>query len=221
MNKQNLKKPDIYRSKKPLQKRSILTRQKILDASKVLIGDIGFEKTNTNLIAEKAEVSVGTIYAHFKDKWEIFLTILDEFSQDVFNFLSKGIDDILQKEILLDDVIEWLVRGLYEAHKLNGTLNLEIAKFALKDKRADRLRAFWHEKNVSKIIGLLELYSDQLSIVDLEASVIVIHLSAHQVFQYLYKNKGGVDEEAILNEFIAMFKRYFMCDLTPLKQANQ
>lgn len=210
MNKQIIKKPDNYQSKKPVQKRSLLTRQKILMATMSLIADIGFEKTNTNLIAKKAEVSIGTIYIHFKDKWEIFLTILDEFSQNVYDFLNKGVDDVLKKGIVFEEILEWLIRGLFKAHQLNGSLNLEIAKFALKDERAAKLLAFWDEKNNTEIVRLFEPYRDQLVIEDIEAALVVVNCSAQQVFQHLHKNKGEIDEDAILGEFISMIIRYAM-----------
>jgi len=101
-----MKKPSDYQSKKPVQKRSQMTRQKILDATKSHIGEIDFEKTHTNLIAELAEVSIGTIYVHFKDKWEIFLTILDDFSQGVFDYLSQEVDKILKQNMDLEKVVE-------------------------------------------------------------------------------------------------------------------
>lgn len=203
-----MNKPSDYQSKKPIQKRSLNTRQKILDASIVLIADIGFEKTNTNLIAELAEVSVGTIYVHFKDKWEIFLTILDEFSQRIFNFLNPGIEDLLNRKAGIGEVIEWLIRGLYREHQLNGKLNLEIALFVLKDERAAELRSYWDRKIDEEVIRLFEHYREQLPEINIEAAVTMAHRSAHQVFQFLYQNKDNVDSEAILKEFILMLKRY-------------
>ncbi len=173
-----------------------------------LIADIGFEKTNTNLIAEMAEVSVGTIYVHFKDKWEIFLTILDEFSKRVLTFLNRGIEDLLKREADIGEAIKWLIRGLYREHQLNGKLNLEIALFVLKDERASALRAYWDRQIDEELIRLLEYYRDQLPGINIDAAITMIHLSAHQIFQFLYQNKDHVDSEAIIKEFIQMLTRY-------------
>lgn len=208
MQKQRIKKPDNYQSKKPIQKRSLLTRQKILNASMSLIADIGYEKANTNLIAKKAEISIGTIYIHFKDKSEIFLTILDEFSQRVFDFLTKGIDDVLKKDIELEDALTWLLKGLYKTHQLNGSLNLEIAKFALNNEKAAELMAFWDAKNNMEIVRLLEPYREQLAFEDLEAALVVANCSAQQVFRHLHTNKGKIDKDRIFKEFISMIIRY-------------
>lgn len=196
------------RIRKPVQERSKRTRQQILNASKDLFAEIGFEAANTNLIAARAGVSIGTVYAHFKDKWEIFLTILDDFSQDIFTHLKSGIDGVLASDMELEEIIEWLVLGLYRAHRLNGRLNLEIAKFALKDERAGGLRSRWEEKMNKEIIRLFSMFQEKITVENFEAAVIVAHRSAHEVFQYLYNNKDTVDEESILSEFITMLRRY-------------
>ena len=203
-----MEKPSDYQTKNPVQKRSLLTRQKILDAAMSHIAEIGFEKTNTNLIAETAQVSIGTVYVHFKDKWEIFLTILDQFSQNVYNYLSQGIDNVLKQKIELPEIAEWLITGLYQEHKLNGRLNLEIAKFVLKDPRAAEVRAFWDQKIDAEVVRLFEPFRQKLPIRNMNAAIIVTHRSAHQVFQYLYQHRDRVDETAILEEFISMIKRY-------------
>ena len=196
------------RAKKPVQARSRKTRQKLLDVSKELFAEIGFEATTTNLIAARADVSIGTVYAHFEDKWEIFLTLLDAFSREVHAFLKTGVDRTLDERDDLEAVIEWLVLGLYRAHRLNGNLNLEIVKFALKDERAGALRAEWEGKMNEEILRLFTAFRDHVAVVNLDAAVIVAHRSAHEVFQYLYKNRDDVDEEAILAEFVTMLKRY-------------
>jgi len=205
---QNKSRSSAPRIKKPVQERSRRTRHQILNASKDLFAEIGFEAANTNLIAARAGVSIGTVYAHFKDKWEIFLTILDDFSQDIHIHLKSGIDGVLASEMDLEEIIEWLVLGLYRAHRLNGRLNLEIAKFALKDERAGSLRAHWEEKMNKEIIRLFSAFRKKIAVENFEAAVIVAHRSAHEVFQYLYNNKDTVDEEPILAEFITMLRRY-------------
>ncbi len=205
-----MNKPVDYQSKKPIQKRSRMTRQKILDAAMSHIAEIGFDKTNTNLIAKTAEVSIGTIYVHFKDKWEIFLTILDEFSRKIYTYLKSGVDQVLEQEMELEKVVEWLVRGLYREHQLNGQLNLEIARFVYKDERAAELRAFWNQKVDQEIIRLFEPYMDRIAVKNINAGIIAAHRATHQVFQYLYQNKNEAENEAVFEEFLSMMKRYLM-----------
>jgi AcrR family transcriptional regulator len=196
------------RIKKPVQKRSIETRKRIINAAKDLFAEKGFEDTNTNLIASYAGLSIGGLYAHFANKWEIFYAILEDFSLQTFEYLKKNITDITEDRKDLNETVDSLIHGLYRATMLNGQLNAEIAKFALQDKTAGEIRSAWEEKINQEIIKLIDHFGNQLRIKNIEIVVSIVHRSAHEIFQYLYKNRGQVDEEKYLREFITMLQRY-------------
>jgi AcrR family transcriptional regulator len=193
---------------KPVQKRSIETRNRIIDAAKALFAEKGFEDTNTNLIASRAGLSIGSVYAHFTDKWEIFHTILEDFSSAVFEYLKESIQKIIKDQNSLNDAVELLIHGLYKAHMLNGRLNAEIDKFTIMDSKAGKIRSGWEAKTNREISNLMTHFGDQIRIKNTTAAVTVIHRSAHEVFQYLYKNRGLLEENIVLNEFITMIQSY-------------
>lgn len=196
------------RIKNPVQKRAIETRNRIIQTAKDLFAELGFDETNTNLIARRSGLSIGTVYAHFTNKWEIFHTILENFSSDVFAYLKESVQNIIDNRDNLPDAIELLVLGLYQAHMLNGNLNAEIDKFTLMDARAGDIRAEWEKKTNQEIARLINHFGAQKKIEDLDAAVTVVHRSAHEVFQYLYKNRENMDVHAVLKEFITLLQRY-------------
>ncbi len=57
----------------PTQKRSIEKRNRIIEKGFELMCEKGFFNTNTNEIADYANVSTGIIYQYFNDKKEIFI----------------------------------------------------------------------------------------------------------------------------------------------------
>ncbi len=63
-----------------LQKQA--TRAKILDTANALFAELGYEAVNTRLIAKEAGIANGTLFSHFKDKYELtkalFLAKLDD-----------------------------------------------------------------------------------------------------------------------------------------------
>lgn len=61
--------------KKPIQARSTATVDAILDAGAQLLLSIGYDKASTNKIAEKAGVSIGSLYEYFPGKEAIFAEI--------------------------------------------------------------------------------------------------------------------------------------------------
>ena len=52
------------------------TRRIILESSRVLFNELGFEKTSTRAIAENAGVGVGTVFSHFLDKQSLLIAAL-------------------------------------------------------------------------------------------------------------------------------------------------
>ena len=63
--------------RKPKQSRGIRTREKIIQSGEKLLSREGFHVVLADDIAKEAGVSVGSFYAYFKDKYDLFLTILD------------------------------------------------------------------------------------------------------------------------------------------------
>ncbi|NRA63216.1 MAG: TetR/AcrR family transcriptional regulator [Pseudobacteriovorax sp.] len=57
------------------QKQKEATRSKIMETSRELFREFGFEVTTRN-IAESSGISVGTIFVHFKDKRDLLINVL-------------------------------------------------------------------------------------------------------------------------------------------------
>ena len=57
--------------KKPAQKRSAQTYEKILDTAASLLDERGFDKLNTNLICERAGITPPALYRYFPNKYAI------------------------------------------------------------------------------------------------------------------------------------------------------
>lgn len=53
-------------TKKP-QQRTLITRQRILDATRALSHELGIEQVTADAIAKRADVAKGTVFAHFTD----------------------------------------------------------------------------------------------------------------------------------------------------------
>ena len=61
--------------KNPMQRRSKATVEAVLEAGARLMFTIGYDKASTNKIAEKAGISIGSLYEYFPGKDAIFAEI--------------------------------------------------------------------------------------------------------------------------------------------------
>jgi AcrR family transcriptional regulator len=73
--KQNQTKPLYLLRKTPTQQRSKATVEAVLDAGARLLLTIGYDKASTNKVAEKAGISIGSLYEYFPGKEAIFAEI--------------------------------------------------------------------------------------------------------------------------------------------------
>ncbi len=65
------------------------TRQRVVAAARELFEGVGYEETTIRMIAERAEVSVGSVFTTFESKVDIFNHILFEKFEDLFAELQR------------------------------------------------------------------------------------------------------------------------------------
>ena len=62
---------------KTQQKRAIATREKILNGLETMLAHAEFEEISIAQLAQEADVAVGSVYSHFKDKEALLPALLD------------------------------------------------------------------------------------------------------------------------------------------------
>jgi len=92
----------------PMQRRSVERVQRMLDAAQELVAENGYDAVTTTLIAERADVSIGSLYQFFPDKQAVVRAValrnLERFTQrlealergefgDWWSFVSAVLDE--------------------------------------------------------------------------------------------------------------------------------
>lgn len=91
----------------PVQKRSMESKKKILDAGFALFCEKGFYKTNTIAIAKRAGVSTGAVYSYFKDKRQIYIAAFEDYLNGISSQLIIKLES-RQPFQLIDFVDSWI-----------------------------------------------------------------------------------------------------------------
>ncbi len=110
-------KAEIKKKLSPSQKKEI-TRGRILEASRMMFAEKGFEATNVIDIAKHIGVANGTVYYYFKDKKAILSGLLDEFLDKLKSLVADWSRSSDTTPKAADFFIESLVRLLYENKEL-------------------------------------------------------------------------------------------------------
>ena len=113
--------------KMPKQKRSREMVERLLDATAATLSERGLEDTTTNHIAEKASVSIGSLYQYFPDKEALLEALMGRISEDIANTFRDHATKLGYVEFDLKTVSNYLI--LYGINAIrNDPLALEIMK---------------------------------------------------------------------------------------------
>ena len=106
--------------KQPVQKRSRQTVAVILQATARVLVKYGYDRTTTNLVAEKAGVSIGSLYEYFPNKQALVAALATAHVEE----LMERVDRVLC--VPEDDsalVVAALLRAGLDAHRVNPALH--------------------------------------------------------------------------------------------------
>jgi AcrR family transcriptional regulator len=118
--------------KAPRQKRAQATVKAILQATAQLLIELGYRKTSTNRIAERAGVSVGSLYQYFPNRESIVIALFEDLANQQMAVFEAGIGGLLESQdgdVGLDEA----VRGLIHAIFATRTVEPELSRILLEE----------------------------------------------------------------------------------------
>jgi AcrR family transcriptional regulator len=210
--KMELKKPvkPIKSIRKPKQSRSIVMKDKILDASLQLFCEKGYFNTTTNEIAKRAGVSIGSLYSYFKDKDTVFLEVLDKY-QDKFDIAKN--DAISKISLLKSDYKAWLrilIENLIKVHEESKELIRELNVLSYYNPIVADILQDNREKTLQATIGYFMQFKNNLTnLEDVEATAIVIFDLISATIDRIVFGKNEIDRERLINATIDIVNKYF------------
>lgn len=182
------------------QKRSIKTRDKILETALLLFSNEGYYKVTTNEIAKVCNISIGTLYFHFKNKDQILLEILDSYHNSFLDDMKKQSgnipDKITRKE--LEKILYMFIKSLIKSHRKSKDFNREIKALSYNNSqiqsisKKNKLLEYEITKNyISKI-------SDCPEIEDLDAVSYIIYGITENIVNSISFEYSPVDDERLI-----------------------
>jgi AcrR family transcriptional regulator len=131
--------------RKPRQERGKDTVRRLMEAGRRVFAERGYHGLHAGDIASAAGVSVGSFYAYFADKRELFLALLDEYTRAIRERQSAEFRTVSARTAA-DDVtgaLEKIIGVSLEAHKGSPGLLREFIRMSLYDEavreRLDRV----------------------------------------------------------------------------------
>jgi AcrR family transcriptional regulator len=116
--------PALSPRKKPRQSRSKATVDAIIEAAAQVLASHGLVGFNTNIVAQRAGVSIGSLYQYFPNKDALMVALIHRQQQGQQGALAQAI--VSTKGQSLPDMVRALVRAAMQHHYDNALLATAI-----------------------------------------------------------------------------------------------
>ena len=194
--------------RKPKQKRSLFTFEQILQGAAQVFEQHGYAKGTTNRIAERAGVSVGTLYQYFPNKD----AILTELS---IRHMAKAKDEVRRMLALqpadasgLEPFLEELFRSLLAMHTYAPRLHQVLFDEA---PWPQHLRKSMRETIdiMTKAVALSLSKIEGLRLVEpITSAWMLVQLSESLTHQYVVHHPEEISEESFIKESVRLMTAY-------------
>ena len=96
-------------------------RRAILEAARTVFGQGGFSRTSIDLVTAEAQVSKRTVYNHFSDKEDLFLTVILENAADIAQLQAVMVERHLHKIVDLEqDLVDLALERVHSLDLLSS-----------------------------------------------------------------------------------------------------
>lgn len=107
----------------PVQLRSRETVGYVLEAAAQLFGELGYERTTTNLVAEKAGVSVGSVYQYFPNKEALLLALAERHLDEARQKATAALRELREEGVTPEEFFKNFVEFVVNLHQGEGPLH--------------------------------------------------------------------------------------------------
>ncbi len=191
--------------RKPKQSRSKATVAAILEAAARILAKDGWDGFNTNVIAKRAGVSIGSLYEYFPNKQALVDAIADDHLAKGEALMSAASTSFVPTSEP-DDIVKVLVNGIVELHKddpsLHRVLSSEVPISPMIRKRVEILRS----TAIESLAGALKHHIGQNRI----AAQLLFDVADASVHRWFIEDDGTLATPERLAEQLQSMMRFYL-----------
>ncbi len=203
-----VKKTKITPRKEPTQERSRSTVETILTAAAQILEGIGFDSATTNRIAERAGISIGSLYQYFPNKESLANALVEKFVRNHAEKVEKLLVSMAKKpaDEMISEIITEVVSMYFSNLKMLRILAALIPKINMIPSVLETRRRI-----VQSISKELQARASEIDCKDIDFAAFLIVNSIMGVIQViLYDSSREVDQMELSKELTKMARRYLI-----------
>ena len=154
---------------RPKQERSQATVQAILTATAHILTEEGYNHFTTNKVAERAGVSIGSLYQYFPNKDSLLLALAEHHADQMVQLAKDHLEEVGDRSI--PEFIRQIVKAAIAAHAVNPKLHRVLHEQV---PHSQVMRQFDQAKMENLLRSFLEERCDQLQPKNLDLTVFIV-----------------------------------------------
>ena len=199
---------DGKQTREPTQERGIETRNRFIEAGISLFIEKGYYYTNTKEIARRAGAAVGSFYAYFEDKMDLFLAVIDHYNELILSGIQ---DDLRQLEIFSSEpkvLLRKIVETTIKAHAVYPKLHNEIDLLEMKEPKVREKKSGVRDKSLELLYQIIKVFDTQITHPDPEQAAYLVYRLVEDGAHVANDPEEGIDPEVLVSEITLMIYRY-------------
>ena len=192
--------------KAPRQSRSQATVTAILDATARILIERGFAAASTNAVAERAGVSVGSLYQYFPNKEALIAALHARHGEQMMAVIQRALTQAM--DATLDDALSGLIGATVEAHRVDADLH-RVLEQQLGSTERHMLQEEYVDVMEDRIVALLSHHRAEIAVTDLKLASYMLMNAAHGLIHVVVSQRPkGVSLKAATQEIVRMMRAY-------------
>ncbi|ORB58212.1 TetR family transcriptional regulator [Mycobacteroides saopaulense] len=191
--------------KQPRQDRAEATRRRILDAAAHVFADFGYAAGTTNRIAERADVSIGSLYQYFPNKDSILVELMTSHTEEGFALIQQRLSMGLPDSI--EDTLRIFVKAAIDNHRDNPRLHRVLFEEA---PRPPDFLAMLHrsEDAVAAAAEALLIAHPEVRVIETSTAARMVVATIESLVHRLVAGPRPIDLQPFEDELVSMLTRY-------------
>lgn len=189
----------------PVQKRSIETKEKILNAAWELSAEKGYFKITTHDLAQRAGVATGSFYGYFNNKKEVAIELIKRFYKEasekaLYNIHMDVGDEVSESLDNGKKLVRSLIRTLKEAHEINPMIHRDGQALILLEEDVGEINREEEKKIIEFLIHLLQKYKQFIRVNNIEAAATMLFWISTEMIHRIMNETEEVARERLFEE---------------------
>jgi len=188
-----------YVRKKPAQARARATVDAILEAAAHILTGQGYDALTTNHVAERAGVSIGSLYQYFPNKDAILMALASRHLDDIERTIDEAMARTSQARSFRT-IVRSMIEANIAAHRIDPALHSALSE-RLPYQGADDWRRTFDERVMAKVSTILQAHKRELAVRDLDLATYIIVRSVEAcVHEACWQRPGDLENGALAAE---------------------